>query len=246
MLLTNGATRRYSRFVDTAQLQLLTEKRAEIVNILKRRGGLSAGTLASELRISTVAVRRHLEQLESRGIVTHVLEQGERGRPGFRYQLTTNGDGLFPDTSPDFACDLLDEVEQTFGAGAAARLLAGRADRVIAELRSELEHLPFSERVEALARRFNDMGFVADVQRLDDGAFVVVEHNCPTRQVAERYPQLCEEELRVYAEVTGAYVYRACRLAEGGSSCEYRIVNASDGPRRLPVLGSDRVGSCDG
>jgi predicted ArsR family transcriptional regulator len=236
MLLTKRSTPRYSRFVATASLQLLTEKRAEIVNLLKRRGGLSAGTLATELRISTVAVRRHLEQLESRGIVTHVLEQGERGRPGFRYQLTTNGDGLFPDTTPAFACDLLAEAELAFGVGAVTRLLAGRADRVIADLQSEFAQLPFEERVVALARRFNDMGFVADVQKLDDGTLVVVEHNCPTREVAERFPQLCEEELRVYTEVTGGYVYRACRLADGGSSCEYRIVRTENAPRRLPVL----------
>jgi predicted ArsR family transcriptional regulator len=227
-------------------LQLLTEKRAEIVNLLKRHGGLTAGSLASALKISTVAVRRHLEQLEARGIVKHVLEQGERGRPGFRYQLTSDGNGLFPDTSPAFACDLLVEVERTFGQGAVARLLEGRTDRVIAELRRELASLPFEARVEALAVRFNEMGFVAEVRRLESGAFVVVEHNCPTRAVAERFPQLCEEELRVYAEVTGTYVHRACRLAEGGASCEYHIAPPEEGTRRLPVLGAHVRGGDNG
>jgi predicted ArsR family transcriptional regulator len=222
--------------VVSGSLQLLTETRAEIVTLLKRRGGLTAGTLASELKISAVAVRRHLGQLEARGIVTHVLEQGERGRPGFRYQLTTNGNDLFPDTSPALACDLLAEVERTFGAGAAARLIAGRADRVIEALSLEMAHLPFAERVVRLAGRFNEMGFVTEVAQLDDGTLLVVEHNCPTREVAERFPQLCEEELRVYSEVTGGRVHRACRLADGGTSCQYTISPESPGPRRLPVL----------
>jgi predicted ArsR family transcriptional regulator len=223
--------------VTTASFQLLTDKRAAIVNLLKRRGRLSASSLASELRISTVAVRRHLEQLETRGIVAHDLEQGERGRPGFVYHLTTSGDGLFPDTSPAFACEMLAEVEAAFGAGAAGRLISARADRVIADLRAELSHLSYTDRVEALARRFNELGFVTDCTSLDDGTFVVVEHNCPTRQVAERFPRICEEELRIYAEVTGADVQRVCRLAEGGTSCEYRLAPRTEGGRRLPVLG---------
>jgi predicted ArsR family transcriptional regulator len=71
------------------------------------------------------------------------------------------------------------------------------------------------------------MGFVADVERIGDDSFVVAERNCPTRHVAEQYPQLCAEELRVYQEVTGAIVTRACRMADGGACCEYRISRAA-------------------
>jgi len=222
--------------VTSSSLELLTDTRAEIVNLLRRHGGSTAHGLAAQLKISAVAVRRHLEQLESLDIVSHVLEQGGRGRPGFRYQLTRRGDDLFPDTTSELACDLLEEVEEAFGAEAVTKLLAARADRLIERLRRDLDGLGFDDRVEALAKHFDAAGFVADVERIDEGSFVVAERNCPTRFIAERFPHLCAEELRVYQEVTGAFVARTCRMTEGGQCCEYRITSASS--RSLPVLGS--------
>lgn len=210
--------------------------RAEIVNLLKRRGGLSADLLACELRISKVAVRRHLELLEERGLVRHGAERCERGRPRHIYSLTANGDGLFPDTSSQFACSLLEQIGASLGEEAVERILSDRTDTVIQSLRAELEGLPFEDRVLALAKRFNEMGYVADVSRLDDGSFRVVEHNCPTREIAAKFPRVCEEELRIFSEVAGARVYRDCRISAGGSTCEYRIAPQSGTGRQLPIL----------
>jgi predicted ArsR family transcriptional regulator len=217
-------------------LDLLTEPRAEIINLLKRRGPLSADTFAGELGISKVAVRRHLERLEIKGLVTHSAERCERGRPRHVYRLTATGDGLFPDTSASFACSLLEQVSRTFGSGAVDRLLTERTDLLISLLRDELRDLDFDARIRALARYFNDCGYVTEIVTSDDGAYVVIEHNCPTYEVAERYPKLCEEELRLYASVSGADVHRNCRRTTGADRCEYRIVPVTN-RRSLPVLG---------
>jgi predicted ArsR family transcriptional regulator len=224
--------------VTQASIELLRTTRAGIVNLLKRRGGLTAAALAGELKISAVAVRRHLEQLEERGLVRHSVQPCDRGRPRHLYALTQEADGLFPDRSSAFARDLLEQVLQSFGSGAVDRLLAGRSDRLIAALRSELEGLSFADRVLALAERFNELGYVTEVEPLEDGSFRLVEHNCPTRELAERFPQLCTEELRVYREVAGGQVYRECRITNGGTSCGYRIVpyETPAGGRQLPVL----------
>ena len=225
----------------SAYVELLKSTRAEIVNLLKRRGDLTASELAGALRISAVAVRRHLDQLEQQVLVRHAArpsEPCERGRPQHVYSLTEQGDGLFPDRSARFACDLLGQVEQAFGGEALRALLATQTDVTIAALREELRGLDFEERVRALAARFNDLGFVTEVLPVGDGSFRVIEHNCPTRGVAERFPVVCEEELRVYEEVAGARVYRDCRIAEGGKTCEYRLEPdaGAASSRRLPVL----------
>jgi predicted ArsR family transcriptional regulator len=221
----------------SAYIDLLKATRAEIVQLLKRQGTMSVDALAAELAISKVAVRRHLEQLEEQGFVGHCSERCDRGRPRYLYSLTSEGDGLFPSTSAEFACDLLGQVERSFGDGSADRLLERQATNLIISLKSELDGLEFDDRVRFIAAKFNERGYVTDVERLEDGSFRVVEHNCPIREVAERYPRVCQEELRVYSEVVGASVEKTgCRIAHGGRSCEYRIVpNASSG-RRLPVV----------
>jgi len=219
-------------------IDLLKATRAEIINLLKRRGGMSVEALAGELEISKVAVRRHLDQLEEHGFVGHCAERCERGRPRFVYSLTTEGNGLFPDTSAEFACELMDQVGATFGTSAVASLLEQQASSFISAAKRDVEGLAFGERVHAVAKLFNDRGYVAEVERLDDGSFRIVERNCPIREVASRFPQVCDQELRVYGEVTGGTVFKgACRIASGGASCEYRIVPGEDvGGRRLPVM----------
>lgn len=225
-------------------IDLLKATRAEIVQLLKRQGGMSVDALAAELAISKVAVRRHLDQLEEHGFVDHCAERCERGRPRYVFSLTSEGNGLFPDTSGAFACDLLDQVEQSFGLGAVETLLSNQASTLIDTLKGDLEGLDFDGRVRSIARSFNDRGYVTDVEKLGDGSYRVVEHNCPIREVAKRFPRVCQEELRVYSEVVGAVVHKSsCRIASGGTACEYRVVpNAGSGARSLPVVGGNGGG----
>ena len=53
---------------------------------------------------------------------------------------------------------------------------------------------------------------------------MLVEHNCPMQQVAERFPELCEAEARFLAEVLEADVTRSAHIPSGCGACEY-IVN---------------------
>lgn len=222
----------------TAYIDLLKATRAEIVHLLKRRSTLSVDALADELSISKVAVRRHLDQLEDQGFVRHDSERCDRGRPRFVYSLTTEGNGLFPDTSADFACALLGQVSRTFGGKAVDSLLADQASDLIQSLQTDVANLGFDDRVLAVAKQFNERGYETECRRLDDGSYQIIEHNCPIREVAERFPQVCHEELRVYSEVTGGTVALACRsIATGGVACEYRIVPDLESTRRqLPVM----------
>ena len=109
---------------------------------------------------------------------------------------------------------------------------------MIEALRTRVEGLPFEERVRAVAREFNERGYFTDVEPLDDGSFRVVEHNCPIREVAERFPKVCNEELRIYGEVTGGHIaLGGCRIVNGSTSCEYRVVpDADPNGRHLPII----------
>ena len=225
-------------------LNLFKDTRAEVVRLLKLRGELTVEGLASELGISKVAVRRHLEQLELRGLVCYCAQRCERGRPRHVYSLTPAADTLFPNTNANFACSLLEQIRASFGVAAVERLLHERADELIRSLAVELEGLSFAERVASIARRFNELGYVTEVEALEDGSFRVVEHNCPTREVAEQFRQLCAEELRVYREASGAEVSRRCEITTGGARCEYRI--APPRARSLPVIGGVAWGARNG
>ena len=66
------------------------------------------------------------------------------------------------------------------------------------------------------------------------GTRLLVEHNCPIKQVAERFPEVCEAEARFLAEVLEARVTREAHIASGCGACEYQIGPVSlSGPSGL-------------
>jgi predicted ArsR family transcriptional regulator len=203
---------------------LLKESRCAIIELLKAHGAMSVEQLASALAVSKVCVRRHLALLESDGLIRYEVEHRDRGRPRYLYHLTEKAACLFPRSYDEFAKEVLVQVEQAFGERGLLRVLAGRADEMIAQLKQEFAGLGFDERVKRLAQIISEKGFLAEVRRLRDGSYRLRQRNCPTESVAVAHPEVCQQELRVYGEALGCEVYRECRIADGAPMCEYHIL----------------------
>jgi predicted ArsR family transcriptional regulator len=203
---------------------ILKESRSAIIELLKTRGGLSVEQLAQALAVSKVSVRRHLAVLESDRLVSYEAEHHERGRPRYIYRLTEKAACLFPRSYDAFAKEVLTQVREAYGEEALARVLAGRADELIAQLREAFAGLSFDERLRQLAKVLSEKGFLAETRRLGDGSYRLRQRNCPMESIAVAYPQVCQEELRVYRAVLGCQVERSCRIADGSPACDYRLL----------------------
>lgn len=215
----------------SAAENILKESRSAILDLLKTNGAMSVEQLAEWLEVSKVCVRRHLALLESDGLIAYEQERHERGRPRFIYRLTEKARCFFPHIYDEFAKEVLVHVERQFGDGALLKILSARADELIAQLRLQFADLSFDERVKALVEVINVKGYLAEARKTRDGSYRLRQRNCPTESVAVAYPQVCEEEIRVYRETLGCEVLRECRIANGAQQCEYRIV-----PRKLTQI----------
>lgn len=108
---------------------LLGESRGRIVEAL-RRTPHSVGELAELIGVSEVAVRRHLSVLERDGLVAaETVRRTGPGRPCAKYHLTDRGRRLFPDQSAQFACELLEFLEEEHGRSAVLRFYQWRQNR---------------------------------------------------------------------------------------------------------------------
>ena len=222
--MTNSGATFYDRIVTVAAVEnILKQSRSAIIDLLKVNGAMSVGQLAQTLEVSKVCVRRHLGLLESDGLVAFEEERHERGRPRFIYRLTEKARCLFPQIYDEFAKEVLAQIQRHFGVEALQRILRSRADELIDQLKEKLSGKNFDERVKSLTKEINAKGYRADARRMKDGAYRLRQRNCPTESVAVAYPQVCEEELRVYREVLGCEVVRECRIADGERKCEFRI-----------------------
>jgi len=222
--LTNSGPAFYYRNVTVAAVEnILKQSRSAIIDLLKTNGAMSAEQLAQTLEVSKVCVRRHLSLLESDGLIAVEEERHERGRPRFIYRLTEKARCLFPQIYDEFAKEVLAQLQRHFGDEALQRILRSRADELIRRLEEKLSGQNFDERVKSLTRAINAKGYLADARRMKDGAYRLRQRNCPTESVAVAYPQVCEEELRVYREVLGCDIVRECRIADGARTCVFRI-----------------------
>ncbi len=192
---------------------------------MRSRGRVNADELAHELGVSKQCVRKHLDVLERDGYVEHNRERRERGRPSNVYRLTAKATTeLFPKRYDLLARSVLQQVNAVWGERGLNRIFCGCAEEMIGRFRPRLEGLGFDARVKRLSELLDEEGYDAEVEKLEDGSYLLSEWNCPLTDVARDYRQLCERELQVYRELLETEVFRESRIAGGATRCIYRIL----------------------
>ncbi|MFZ0323090.1 MAG: winged helix-turn-helix transcriptional regulator [Actinomycetes bacterium] len=196
---------------------------------LLTEGPATAAALAVRLGISATAVRRHLDTLMADDLVEAAerppygpTPRRGRGRPARVFSLTANGRATFPSRYDDLASSALGFLNETAGPGAVAAFAKARADELgrdlVRGLGPDWRQAPPDEQVGSLARALSELGYAASAEPAPAGT-QLCQHHCPVAHVAEQFPQLCEAETAVFAEVLGRHVQRLATIAHGDGVC---------------------------
>ena len=180
--------------------------RREILSLIKRRGPMTVQELSRSLEITPMGVRQHLAILERDGFVQSNGVRRGQGRPSRVYGITLEGDKMFPRTYEQIATLFLDDLKALEGEAKVEALLEFRRKRQLEQYRERMADKEFPERVAVLAEMRNDEGYLAERQQQDKDTFVLIEHNCPIRAVADAYRQVCACELTLFSEALGAFL----------------------------------------
>ncbi|MGH9066453.1 MAG: helix-turn-helix transcriptional regulator, partial [Acidimicrobiales bacterium] len=150
-------------------LATLPAGRRSILLSLKTRGEARAEELATDLGVTTSAVRQHLTALMRDGLVARGETRGGPGRPKHHYHLSRAADTLFPRTYPQVTNELLGYIGED-DPELLDRIFRRRRDRRIADARRRLGPAagsggppaqPLEARVAELARILDEDGYVA-------------------------------------------------------------------------------------
>lgn len=205
----------------------LPKSQDRIMQRLKTRGPQSVKILSKQLDMTTMGVRQHLAELESKGLVGQTQEERQtRGRPVHLWKLSAAGHGRFPDTHSQTTIEIIDVIRSTLGEQSLYQLIAQRSDKIEAQYREQLGTIApeLQLQIEKLAQLRSDEGYMAEVRLLPDG-FMLIENHCPICTAATSCQQFCETELDLFQRLfeDRAIVTRTDHLLAGARRCAYKI-----------------------
>jgi predicted ArsR family transcriptional regulator len=199
------------------------QTRQEILDLLRRRGQMTAAELSTTLGIGAVGVRQHIALLERDGLVHTAAVRRGVGRPSHLYALTSAAEALFPRRYDRLLMDALEFIAEQGGTEAIEQLFARRRRKLAEQYGPRLAGKSRADQVAELAAILTEQGYMSDWQKLPEGGFALIEHNCPVDCVARDYRQACSHELILYEDLLGVPLVREETISGGGSCCRYRI-----------------------
>ena len=212
--------------------------RAELLIALKKASRpLTARELAERFGVTANALRRHLDALEADELVHYSREVRGVGAPAHAYSLTPAGQALFPQAYVPVLTAVLEAVREVAGAEGVRAAIHRQWSGLVEGARARLAELPLPERAQLVAELRSSQGYMAEAVADAPDAARVREHHCAIRDVAERFPEICEAEHELMEQLLGVPVERTGHILAGCTACEYTAREGGSGApsRRLPI-----------
>jgi predicted ArsR family transcriptional regulator len=200
------------------------DNKKRIMDLLEMNGGSTTNELSDSLGISATAVRRHLGTLEEQALIYRRKEQRGVGRPCFVYDMRNGTSNGFCHSNGAFVNSLFKELLELASQDGADELFALRKDKRSQHFMSHCDGESLSERVAALAQLLEQEGRLTTWQQLEDGHYILREHNCPFASFSGNGHQPCQYEKALYEEMLQADIERLSHISNGDVSCAYKII----------------------
>lgn len=200
--------------------------RVEVLELLRRKGRSSAEAIATDLGVTTNAVRQHLINLERDGFVVSQPEKSGRGRPSLYFGLTEKADSVFPKRYGQLATMVLQEVQEMGGPEALDELFARVAARHADAIAGDMDGLAFDEKLHRVVAWIGRAGTLAEQTETAEGVKITI-HNCPFRNTALKFPQVCSITPRLISQLIGTNVSQAESIHRHDPFCSFVVARPS-------------------
>ena len=199
----------------------------EILELLRRRGRSSAETIAGDLGVTPNAIRQHLTNLERDGLVVSQPERSGRGRPALLFALTERADSVFPKRYGQLATMVLQEVQEMGGPEALDEVFARVAARHASAIERDLGGLGFDEKLNRVVSWIGRAGTLVEQSESPEGVKVTI-HNCPFRNTALKFPQVCTITPQLISRLIGTSVSQSDSIHRRDPYCSFVVQRPTD------------------
>src|ERR671919_187417 len=139
-----------------------SEPKKKLLYYLKVMQQAGLEELANVMKVSRMAVHKHLGLLQQRGLVEAVETRGHVGRPRMIYQLTNQSKTIFPKSYSAIATHALDFIERNMGNDGVVKVLQERQEELYDQYYDRLKDLDFDQKVKELAKIRDEEGYMAE------------------------------------------------------------------------------------
>jgi predicted ArsR family transcriptional regulator len=219
-----------------------SEPKKKLLYYLKVMQQAGLEELANVMKISRMAVHKHITVLQKRGLVESMETRGHVGRPRMVYQLTSQSKTVFPKSYSAIATHALDFIERNMGKEAVEKVLRERQDELFDQYYKRLRDLDFDKRVKELAKIRDEEGYMAESKKMTSkassidynaseqtGKHVLLEYNCPIIHIAEKHWEACSVETELFEKLLDAKIETTHRAAKGDLICKFLIKERKEG-----------------
>lgn len=209
-------------------MKLIGEAPTRVANLLLELGPATVSDLATTMKLTPAAIRKHLDVLEAAELVSSheeapygpaVVASHGKGRPAKFFALTDLGRQKFAPPSDRLAENAVDFIYAELGESGIKRF----AEDVFSKVASEVDSL------EGLVDQLQDAGYCPSVKTAPNGLQISLR-NCPISAIASKHRDFCEIEARLLGERLGANVVQISTIASGAAICTMHVANPN--PRR--------------
>lgn len=201
------------------------ESQRKFLHLLKMRGALSTPAISRALEITTEATRQMMRKLAEEGLVSRTSRASGVGRPKSVWQLTEQGNDLFPDTHGELAVQLIEQVRELFGEEGINQLVSAREQHTRTFYQQKVgQEATLQCKVKILTQLRQEEGYMAEWEKIDEG-FLLLENHCPICAAASTCQRFCQAEINTFRAVLGpdVSVERLEHIVSGARRCAYRI-----------------------
>jgi predicted ArsR family transcriptional regulator len=209
-----------------------SEPKKKMLYYLKVMQQAGLEELANVMKVSRMAVHKHLSLLQKRGLVEAVETRGHVGRPRMMYQLTSQSKTVFPKSYSAIATHALDFIERNMGKEAVEKVLRERQSELFDQYYKRLKDLDFDKQVKELAKIRDEEGYIAESKKESKsrgGKYVLLEYNCPIIHIAEKHWEACTTETELFEKLLGADIETTHRAAKDDMICKFIIKERKEG-----------------
>lgn len=190
---------------------------------LKMEDGQSLGELAKRIGISKMAVLKHLQSLEGRGLLERRIVKKEIGRPFYRFHLLREASSAFGNSAEKLFDSLISYMEETGNRDMIVGFLKKRYKEVELRYRNELASKSGKDRIEALARLRHLENYLPELRKIQGSKYEMLEFNCPIYLVSKKFSEACELERRLFQNVLRMDVDTTHTQINGHGTCRFLI-----------------------